>query len=126
MIVLKGYGCTLRNEAPSRWVEVPAGGEAPSITIRLVRAPMLHLSGRVISVRGAPPPARVELLLGDGSLATELRLPADGTFTFWRLMPGRYRLVAYSGGEPADRRIASVGVEITEQSVDGIELSLVP
>jgi len=112
-------------EESSTWLQVPAGGEVNGVVIRLVRAPMLHLSGHVTSSRGAPPPTRVEILV-DGGVVGEVQVPAGGTFTFWRVLPGHYQVVAYTEGAPWERLTASVEVEIIDHSLEGVELSIVP
>ena len=113
------------DEESSTWLQVPAGGEVNGVVIRLVPAPMLHLSGHVTSSRGARPPTRVEILV-DGGVVGEVQVPADGTFTFWRVLPGHYQVVAYTEGAPWERLTASVKVEIIDRSLEGVELSIVP
>ena len=113
------------NKAASNWVEVPAGGEVTGIDIRLVRTPTFHVSGRVTSARGAPPPARIEILTLDSGYVGEVRPAPDGAFTFWRLSPGRYQLIAYTD-EPAWKARSEIEkVEIDGDSVEGVELSIV-
>jgi hypothetical protein len=62
----------------------------------------------------------------DGGVVGEVKVPADGTFTFWRVLPGHYQVVAYTEGASWERLTASVKVEVIDRSLEGVELSIVP
>ena len=105
-------------------VAVSAEHEATGIDIRLKSMPVLHVSGRVKSEPGVSPPGRVEFQ-GDGG-SGQVRTGPGGTFTLWRLVPGRYRLVAYTNGTSGEGASDIVTVDLAGVSIEGVELVIHP
>ena len=116
-------------------IAVQAGSETSGIEIRLVRTPVVEVSGKIT---GAPPGA--ENVGVNAQRWQEARPPwnarfigwntgtsvkKDGTFSFWRLAPGQYRIQA-RWNSPAGASMASapVDVVVADSDVDGIELRL--
>lgn len=102
-------------------VEVSAGAEVGGVDIRLVRTPLVMVSGKVT---GLPPGAKnvmVNTLRGQSA-----SVKPDGTFTIWRLDPGKYSLVAesYSGKTPL--MSAPVEIEVAGANLEHLELRIIP
>jgi hypothetical protein len=113
------------SDSSAAWVQAVAGRETDGVEIRLMKAPALHVSGRVMSAPGAPVPTRVELLYSDGpALAGETRPAADGTFIFSRVQPGLYRIIAYGGLPERESRGVPVNVNVGTDSLEGIPLTI--
>jgi hypothetical protein len=104
-------------------LEVKAGVEVSEIDIKLVQTPIVQVSGKVTGL-----PAGVKNVMvntfpsGQGS-----GVKADGTFSLWRLDPGKYTLQAqnWSGGQ--SRLMSSpLEIEVTTTDLDHLELRMVP
>ena len=119
------YPGTLVESAAQR-VQANGGRETEGVDIRLNRAPILRITGRVASDPAGTLPTRVQLLYRDNGFAGETRVASDGTFVLWRVQPGKYQITAY-GGEPG-REFAGKPVEIDVggNSLEGVALSLLP
>jgi hypothetical protein len=108
-------------------VTVAAGSEVSDIEIRLIRTPVVRVSGTVV---GIPKGAQNVLITttravgGVGNSGT--RVKPDGTFEVWRLDPGNYTLVArqFSGGQIL--QTAPVDIEVANSNIDRVELRIVP
>jgi hypothetical protein len=104
-----------RNQAAR--IDIQPAVELSGIDIRLVRTPIVSVSGRVFGLpAGANPGIRAD---GDGSRAVTTVKP-DGTFVFWRLDPGRYKLFVILRGlgpqsilqsSPVEFEVAGVNLE---------------
>ena len=112
-------------------VEVQAAAELTGIDIRLVRTPIVSVSGRV---SGLPPGARNVSIdvqrhsgMGDSSQSGSIVKP-DGTFAIWRLDPGKYTLVAAIWGQYGQNRLQSAPVEIEVAGVnlEHIDMRMIP
>ena len=82
------------DEASARTVSVAAGVETTGIDIQTRASPVLRMSGKITGF--TPGDKTVSLRLwdvSDSSIAVSNRKP-DGTFEFWRVSPGRYKLQA--------------------------------
>jgi Carboxypeptidase regulatory-like domain len=103
-------------------VEARAGEETSGIEIKLAPAPILRVSGTISNVpQGAD---RVSVSLDGGYPYRFFNSEGPGfTFTFWRVLPGRYRVAADCVDE-VNRRMPSPTVEInvTNSSIEGIDL----
>jgi hypothetical protein len=118
-------------------VAVQAGAESGGIEIRLVRTPIVRVSGKV---SGAPAGAEnIQLMVnrkrdnlrGFGSMSyssggwSGARVKKDGTFAIWRLAPGPYRIGAQwntPNGQMA--AAAPVDVVVGDVNIDGVELRM--
>jgi hypothetical protein len=121
-------------------VSVDAGTEAAGNEIRLVRTPIVRVSGKVTGIpQGAE---NVNLIVqkkpdnGRGfgfgfSFARNsgwsggAQVKKDGTFALWRLVPGPYRITA-QWNSPTGQMAASapVDVVVSDSNIDGIELRM--
>jgi hypothetical protein len=117
-------------------IAVQGGGVAAGNEIRLVRTPIVCVSGRVT---GVPPGAEnIQLIANEkrdnvrgfgfirsGGGWTGTRVKKDGTFAIWRLAPGPYRIGAHWNGPAGPMAAAPVDVVVGDSSVDGVELRMV-
>lgn len=106
-------------------IEVGTGAEVNGVEIRLMRTPMVRISGKVIGVlpetRGIS--LRFAQTYGSRSMSG---VKKDGTFEVWNVDPGKYFLSAmWSSG---DQRVqtAPVDIEIGQSNIENIELRVVP
>ncbi len=117
-------------------VSTEAGVETGGIEIRLVRTPIVRVSGKVT---GVPPGAEnVNLmaqqkhdnnrrfgLVRNSGWSSGAQVKKDGTFALWRLAPGPYRIGAQWNG-PTGQFAAAAPVDIVvgDSNIDGIELRM--
>jgi hypothetical protein len=103
-------------------LEVKAGAEVSGVDIQLVRTPMVLVSGKVTGM-----PADLKNVMvnvqpnGQGA-----SVRADGSFTMWRLDPGKYTLQAQHWGGQTQLMSAPVEIEVTSVNLDHLELRMVP
>ena len=112
-------------------VEVGAGAETLGIDIRLVRTPVVTLSGRVLDVPagGKTLVRAVASAATGGGVQMAGYVKADGSFQIWQLDPGKYTLVATntSQGPGLQRGVQSapVEVEVSGLDIEHIELRMI-
>jgi hypothetical protein len=103
-------------------VEVKAGAELSGVDIQLVRTPMLLVSGKVT---GMPADLKnVMVNVQPSGQGTNVR--GDGSFTMWRLDPGKYTLQAQHWGGQTQLISAPVEIEVTSANLEHVELRMVP
>jgi len=122
-------------------IAVEAGNETSGIEIRLVRTPVVRVSGRVTGLpQGAEsvyvnPQRRQDTgspFLGMRSFMAGpwggTAVKKDGTFTLWRLPPGPYRIGLQTWTSPAGVLMGTApsDVVVGDTNIDGIELRMVP
>jgi protocatechuate 3,4-dioxygenase beta subunit len=117
-------GATEYKSAPR--IEVGTGANVNGIEIRLVRMPMVRISGKVL---GVPPEARnVGLTYSQiyNSRGGGGRPGKDGTFELWNVDPGKYFLTAswFIGNQRV--QTAPVDIELGQSNIDHVELRAVP
>jgi len=127
------------DQAGAAKISVEAGNEAAGNEIRLVRTPIVRVSGRVT---GIPPGAdNVALLaqrgrdINQGFSVPFVRnsgwsgtghVKKDGTFALWRLTPGPYRVGAQWTSPTGQMSAAAlVDIVVGDSNIDGIELRMV-
>ncbi len=104
-------------------VKVQAGQET-NVEIRMFPAPMLHISGDVSGNTGSrTPEVKLENWSDDPRTCP---VDENGTFTFARVPAGRYRLYVENWIEDRYLQSAPVLVEMTNHSIEGIHLTLLP
>jgi hypothetical protein len=106
-------------------IEIQPAVELTGIDIRLVRTPIVSVSGRAFGLPpGANPVIRAE---GDGSRAMSAVKP-DGTFVFWRLDPGKYKLFATLGGLGPQSVLQSAPVEfeVAGVNLEHVDVRMLP
>ncbi|MGB7759681.1 MAG: carboxypeptidase-like regulatory domain-containing protein [Bryobacteraceae bacterium] len=124
------------DQASGEKVSAEPGTETGAIEIRLVRTPVVRVSGKVTGIpQGAenvdvtaqrkPENRGFVGSFQTNGRASAARVKKDGTFALWRLAPGAYRITAQWGG-PAGQRAASAPAEIVvgDSNVDGLELRM--
>jgi hypothetical protein len=106
-------------------VVVRPAGEATGVDIRLVRVPLVRVSGKVVGMpRGAE---RAGITVWQDTFGTGAELKPDRSFEIWRLDPGKYRLVAeWNGPDGEPVRTTGGDIEVGGSNIDGIELRVVP
>lgn len=106
-------------------IEVGIGAEVDGIEIRLVSAPMVRISGKVL---GAPPDQRgVELAFSQTTNSRGMSgLKKDGSFEVWNVNPGRYFLTARWSSGNQRIQTAPVTIEIGQSNIENIELRVIP
>jgi hypothetical protein len=112
-----------RNQAAR--IEIQPAVELSGIDIRLVRTPIVSVSGRVF---GLPPGANLAIRAeGDGSRAVSTVKP-DGTFVFWRLDPGKYKLFAAlrSVGPQSILQSSPVEFEVAGVNLEHVDVRMLP
>ena len=128
------------DEAGAAKISVEAGAEAAGTQIRLVRTPIVRVSGRV---SGLPPGAENMYLTvqtrqdnnrgfpfgfaRNSGWSRGAQVKKDGTFTLWRLAPGQYRIGA-QWTSPTGQMSAAAPVDIvmSDSNIDGVELRMMP
>jgi hypothetical protein len=101
-------------------ISVEAAVDSGGVEIRLAHAPIVRVSG---TVQGGGN-ARIEIRRGDTSYGGFAVKP-DGSFTVWRLDPGKYSLCAYwsTTGQPI--RSAPVEISVADANIDGLLLRMI-
>jgi hypothetical protein len=128
------------DEVGAARVSVEAGTEAAGNEIRLVRTPIVRISGKVT---GIPPGAENVALIAQrgrdinqgfsvGLVRSTVwsggaQVKKDGTFTLWRLAPGPHRIGA-QWHSPTGQMAAAALIDIVvgDSNIDGIELRMMP
>ena len=106
-------------------VEVGTGAEVNGIEIRLVRTPMVRITGKVL---GAPAETRgVNLMFSQTNGSRGMSgMKKDGTFEVWNVDPGKYFLSAMWMSDGQRVQTAPVDIEVGQSNIDNIELRVVP
>ena len=113
------YPASLTAKGAAR-VNVNPGGETNGIDIRLVRTPIVCVSGRVV---GFSNPEEVNISVRSaGPQSSQRTIKPDGSFEIWRLDPGKYQLVARAGGLSS----APLEIEVAGSNIDSVILRAVP
>jgi protocatechuate 3,4-dioxygenase beta subunit len=116
------FAASLTVKAASR-VTVNAGAETTAVDIRLVRTPIVRVSGKLIGFPAGEHSVNLQLERDGNSNISGFNKP-DGTFEIWRLDPGKYRLYAAAG--QAQLRSAPVEFEIAGANIDNLVLRAIP
>jgi hypothetical protein len=111
-------------------VELSPGREVAGVDFQIQLVPLARVTG---IVAGAQEAVNVMMIPqgaggGRGMLGGALagRATADGTFAIPNVPPGRYTVVARSGGRSGDPRTAIQPIVVSGQNVDGVALMLQP
>jgi hypothetical protein len=112
------YPNSLTRRAAGR-IEVKPGAEVGGVEIRMVRTPVVGVSG---TVSGLPTGTRTTVQVRglEGSAGTSATVKPDGTFTVWRLAPGKYAFSVSSPGEPT----AAAEVEVGTSNIEHVDLAI--
>ncbi|HWC97621.1 MAG TPA: carboxypeptidase-like regulatory domain-containing protein [Candidatus Sulfopaludibacter sp.] len=120
------YPSALLPAAATR-VEARAGNETMGIDIRLVRTPIVRVSGSVAGLPAGAANLRAEargehFATGGGGM-----VKADGKFEIWKLNPGKYTVFA-SWNQAGGVRMQSTPaeIEVSDSNIDRILLNALP
>ncbi len=134
------YYPSVLDAASAATIDVAPGAEASGNEIRLVRTPIVRVSGKVTGIpQGAE---NVYLSVGrpstrnygmgwsfntNGAWSSGAQVKKDGTFAVWRLAPGPYRIGA-QWNSPTGQSAAALPVEVVvgDTNIDGVELRIIP
>lgn len=124
------YPDALTSKAAQR-IEVGAGIDAMGMDIRLVRTPIVTVSGRVSDIPAGGKTLVRALLngaVGNGVQATANVKP-DGSFQIWQLDPGTYTLVATNTasapGPSRGLQSTQVEIEVAGKDIERVELRMI-
>jgi hypothetical protein len=106
-------------------VEVGPAADVTGVDIRLVRTPIVRVSGRVAGRPEGGQNTNVQLMrLGGGFGGNGAQVRPDGSFELWRVDPGKYTVVAQHFNNGEMLRSAPVEIEVGENDLDNISLQL--
>jgi hypothetical protein len=107
-------------------VETQPGAEVTGVEIKLVRTPILRVSGKVSGVPAGAQNVAVSLVRVDGISAGAGPVRPDGSFEIWRVDPGKYTATAshYNSSAGTQWRSAPIDVQIAMNDVEGLSLQL--
>lgn len=109
-------------------IDVSAGGEVGGFHLTLIEAYTYNVSGRVLAADGSPAQS-VRIFTanqsgaGQASLSGGAATDLQGAFTVAGLLPGKHRLIARRG-RGREPQIASTSVEVIDQDIQGLTLTL--
>ena len=115
-------------------VEVGAGVDATGIDIRLVRTPVVTLSGKVLDMPagGKTVVRAVASAATGGGVQTAVNVKADGSFQIWQLDPGKYTVIATGTtstvpglGPQSGLQSTPAEVEVAGADIEHIELRMI-
>jgi protocatechuate 3,4-dioxygenase beta subunit len=115
------FGGVMTAKAAAR-VTVSAGAETTGTDIRLVRTPIVRVSGTLIGFPKGEKGANFQLDNDDGQMNYSGVNKPDGTFDLWRVDPGKYRLSARIGGGRTELWSAPVEIIVADSNIDGLVL----
>lgn len=117
--------------AQARRVDVTPDSESTAVNIQLLGVPFVRVSGKVIGI--SPGVTQAYATLGSHSMGGGVGNPIrpDGTFQFWGVDPGKYRLSASFSPAAGGRGVSSVStgliqIEVGDSNVDNLELRVLP
>jgi protocatechuate 3,4-dioxygenase beta subunit len=109
-------------------IDVAPGAELRSIDVRLRKARVFHIYGRVVNAAGAAVSTATVTLrnpnVSDGAGSASRMSTVDGSFAINGLLPGAYTLQAESG--PTRERQGHQAFTITDRDIDDAILTLAP
>ena len=103
--------------------EVKAGAEVSGVDIKLVQVPIVLVSGKV---DGVPAGAKNVAVMAQAAQQQSAMVKPDGSFSLWRLDPGKYTLQAMHWGGQNQLMSAPVEIEVAATNLEHIELRMIP
>jgi hypothetical protein len=120
------YPSTLTRKEAAR-VRVTAGGETSGIDIRMVRTPIVRITGRIVGMPAGVRSPGIQLQSNAGAPSMGGgRAKADGTFELWRPAAGRSRIYANWSGDAGMDQTVPMEIEVGDSNIDNVELKFVP
>ncbi len=134
--VQEAFPTTFYPNAPTMadaWVvQAIAGKDTPAISVKLDRARLYRVGGRIVNFYSmhSIKPVTLELIPQDPAamaLPTSVRslVAMDGVFEFTGVRPGRYSIIARDNS-PSEHLVSRLEVGITEKDQDNLRLELRP
>jgi hypothetical protein len=114
---------SVSNESAGAIVTVRAGEETKGIDIHTVSIPVIYIRAKVADQSTVDKTISMQLLQGDRVVYPAVRND-DGTFDFWRIDPGRYRLQTLRSNCQGAK--AWKDLEVGDSSVEGVEVPKPP
>ena len=111
-------------------IDLPPGINFTGVDLRLAETRAVSIRGRVTNaITNGPAAASVTLVPRRGTAATgsfqKAIASAAGTFEFRHIAPGSYEVISTSTTTD-DRLAASISVDVGNEEIDGLTLSLLP
>jgi hypothetical protein len=107
-------------------VEARAGTDTSGTDIRLVRTPIVRVSGTVPGLPPGTQNAQIEVRKGRNTLS-RANVKADGTFEIWKLTPGKYTIDAvWNPANGTHMQSSSADIEVSDANVDHVILNVIP
>jgi hypothetical protein len=106
-------------------VAVGPGSDVTGIDIRLVRAPIVRMAGRVTGMPEGAKNVYVLVTRGNGGQGGQgAQVKPDGGFELWRPDPGKYKLRAMCNNSEEMLASGVVEVEVGDSDIDNVALTL--
>jgi hypothetical protein len=104
-------------------VEVGPGAEVTGIDIRMIRTPLIRVSGKVIGIPQGATGTYISMHPRGGS-----QVKPDGSFEMWRVDPGKYTLAVQvnRNGMPGRFASAPTPVEVGQSDIENIQVQVLP
>jgi Carboxypeptidase regulatory-like domain len=105
-------------------VEVGPAADVTGVDIRLVRTPIVRVSGKVSGLSDGVQNVNVQLTRPGGGFGNGTQVRPDGGFELWRVDPGKYTVYAQHFNNGEMWRSAPVEIEVGENDLDNVSLQL--
>ena len=110
------------NAKTAQRLEVKAGAEVSGVEIKLVQTPIVEVSGKITGI----PPGTKNIGVNIQPSGPGTSIKADGTFSMWRVDPGKYTLQAQQWTGQAQLQSAPLDIEVTTANLEHLELRMIP
>jgi hypothetical protein len=102
-------------------LEIKADTEISGVDIKLIQTPIVQVSGKVTDI-----PAGVkDVMVSVRPSGQGASVKANGTFSLWRLDPGKYTLQAQHWGQ-STMLSTPIEIEVTAANLEHLELRMIP
>ncbi|HLK64397.1 MAG TPA: carboxypeptidase-like regulatory domain-containing protein [Bryobacteraceae bacterium] len=106
-------------------VTVTPGSEVSDIDVRLLRVPLVRVSGTVTGYPKSAENVTISATRPGGGENNSAQLKPDGSFELWRLDPGHYTVVARQFSNGQNLQTAPVEIEVAGSNIDHVDLRVV-
>ncbi len=119
------YPAALLSKSASR-VDARAGSETAGVDIRLLRTPIVRVSGTVAGLPAGAQNAYIEVVRRHGTMNGG-PVKANGTFEMWKLDPGAYTIDAvWDRPDGTHMQSSPAEIEVADSNIDHIVLNMIP
>ena len=112
-------GTTDRNTAAK--VSVQSGLDVSGIDIKMVRSPVIHISGKIAGMSDTVKNYFLQVQEYGGGYRNGAQVKPDGSFMLWRVDPGNIRLVASGNEGGRNRQGIPLDVEVGQQNIENLQ-----